>query len=169
MEQQELNQLQEIVDNVFSVSIKSKSRHRNLVNARMVFSKIARGRSYGYCEIGRFLGKNHATIIHYTKNFDIYCMTDDELLNNYILCNNMMGGEFDELYVMEKDKLRSEIVSLKEEIISLHSELLCLKLKDKSDEKFLDIFNIVRERTKSGTEGDIKRKLNTFYNGVYDY
>ena len=60
----EMQQLADIVKSVFNEDVKDKIQRREIVDARMVFSKILRERGYTYASIGRFLKKDHSTIVH---------------------------------------------------------------------------------------------------------
>ena len=42
------------------------------------------------------------------------------------------------------------------------------RIKDlnKEDKRFLQLFNLIRSRTKKGNENEVARKLNTIYNGI---
>jgi len=50
-------------------------------------------------------------------------------------------------------------------------QFLTLELTEekKKNKRLCSIFSLIEERTKIGSEDDVLRKLNTFYNGVYDY
>lgn len=83
---EESNSLRDIVNNVFSVDIYSKSRQREIVDARHVYSKILREKGYGYQSIGDSIKKNHATIVHYVKNIDSILTYDSSLRDKYMEC-----------------------------------------------------------------------------------
>jgi len=54
------------------VDVLDKKRTRDNVNARVVFCKIAKETFWSRVgHIGEFLGKNHATVIHSVKGFDV--------------------------------------------------------------------------------------------------
>ena len=74
---QEINRLEKIVSTITGTDIKSNSRDHKNVIARSIFYKIA----YDYmCRVGvrigaknyiaKYMGKNHATVLHALKNFD---------------------------------------------------------------------------------------------------
>ncbi len=169
MEKDKLIKLKEIVDGVFGVDITETNRQRRYVNARMVFSKIARQHFYVFHDIGRFLGRDHATIIHYMRVFDSYCLTDKNLRDNYISCLNCFSDEsFDVSHIKTTDQLKKEIISLKRQNNLLSSELVLCKAEKLQDERVSEIISIIKERTRLGAEDLILRKLKIFYNGVYN-
>jgi len=54
------------------INVLDKKRTRDNVNARVVFCKIAKETFWSRVgHIGEFLGKNHATVIHSVKGFDV--------------------------------------------------------------------------------------------------
>jgi len=63
----EFNALREIVEGAFNSDIMSPARDRAIVNARISFANLLIERGHSLTEIGRYLGKHHATIIHYRK------------------------------------------------------------------------------------------------------
>jgi len=171
MRHQRLLKLEIVVNSVFMVNVKEKCRQRDIVNARIIFSKIAREHFYKFTEIGRFLGVNHATIIHYIKSFDNYSATDKALTRNYTECVNMFNDDTFDVNISLEDNLKKQVISLKKQINSLNSELTLSKTSNSSSDviRLLDLFKMVKDRTRVGTEDFIKTKLNSFYNGVYDY
>ena len=69
-----------ISNSLLGQSIRTKTRKREFVNARYVFSHIAnKYLEKGPSEIGRFLRLDHASIISYLKKFDGVYKTDYEL------------------------------------------------------------------------------------------
>lgn len=78
--------LKEIVESVFLEKMSSKSRARNVVDARMVYGKILRDLGYGHRVIGESINRNHACIVHYMKNIDFLLKQDKELKAKYEYC-----------------------------------------------------------------------------------
>ena len=61
-------QLQKIIETVFDVNLLDKSRRREIVEARIVYSNILHEvNNLTISAIAKTLGKNHATVIHYLK------------------------------------------------------------------------------------------------------
>jgi chromosomal replication initiation ATPase DnaA len=53
--------------------IKGKSKRSNVVEARVVFSNIARNDlEYTYFKIGQYLGRDHSTVIHHKHIYDMW-------------------------------------------------------------------------------------------------
>jgi hypothetical protein len=169
MREKKLSILKNIVDSAFGVDISEKCRKIKFLNARMVFSKIARDYQYKYQEVGDFLGLSHATVMNSVRLFDIYSETDKVLMKMYMECLEMFESQ-DSFDSLDKGDLKKQIINLKRQINSLNSELTMSKSNNQTEEviRLFDLFNIVKDRTRIGTEDYIKQKLNTFYNGVYN-
>ena len=161
----EFDKLKEAVEEVFEVDMLSKARDRRNVNARISFSHILHNdRGYSKSCIGRYLNKNHATIIHYCKNFDGYSKTDMMLREGSVRSREIFANTFDPVYTMDRSLLKKEVFSLRKELADLNCEI---ELSKKESGRMRSIHHIVDERTREGTESDIESKLKTWFNGVY--
>ena len=87
----EIEKLKKIVNEIFSVDIESKSRNRDIVDARKIYAKILREQGYGYEKIAKTINKDHATIIHYLKYIDHILSYDKDLMDKYIACEEAYG------------------------------------------------------------------------------
>ena len=180
------NILQAIVDEVFESDMMSIHRVRENVDARRVYSYIMWEGGFNYSRIGKFIGKDHATIIHYNKDFKFILKGDKLLKEKYLLCKKRFLEDLE-----RADAVRAESInqSLQETICTLHKKTKKLKqqveyleLRNKTlEEKYKDchkelsqynpkyktLYNIITHRTKEGTVTQLSRKINTLYNGVY--
>ena len=75
----DITQLKGLLDQTYGFDISSKTRAREYVYARRVFSKVSRDFGYTFGEIGIAIGCNHATIIHHVKSFDTVHDTDKDI------------------------------------------------------------------------------------------
>ena len=112
----EFDKLKEAVNSVFGLDMMERTRKRPHVNARIVFSNILFERGYSKSEIGRYLNKNHATIIHYCKSFEGYVKTDEgykQERDNQQKDTNRMDGIFklvsQRTHRGSEDKIMSEL------------------------------------------------------------
>jgi hypothetical protein len=87
--QEEIDELKRIVNDIFLVDLEVISRKRDVVDARKVYSKILRDNGYSYDLIGKTLGKDHATIIHYIKNIEYILSYDKIIIDKYVACKNV--------------------------------------------------------------------------------
>lgn len=74
-QQIDVESIKELVESFYGLDLKSKRRHRELVYAKRVFSKLCRDNGYLYREIAKALACEHANVIHHVKYFN----TVDEL------------------------------------------------------------------------------------------
>ena len=179
--------LRTIVHAVVGIDVaEATSRTSDIVNAKMIYSKILRDRGHSLRLIGLPIHKHHATILHYLRNMDNYLNTDKVFLKNYKICKE----EFDKV-CQEEDNTSSEPVEFYS-FVSVKKEAIMLKIENKDlyskiekmeeereqmEKKMADfnkdigrvgpMFNMVRERTRPGTETEVLVKLNKFYNGLY--
>lgn len=176
MEKQEIiinptEHLRDVIKLVLGVDVRTaKSRKRMVVNARMIYSYILYKNGLGYSAIGKCLVKHHATVIHYVKNFENYIKGDPELRRSYIEIKDSFSGDvLDQLYLSE-DELKKELILLRKENKSLSLHITNLKEELRSvvynNKRLNDIYKIVEQRTKVGTEEDVKWAINRMYNGI---
>jgi len=82
-----------------SAGIRQATRRRPIVIYRQVFCKIALSLGYGATVIGKFLNKNHATVIHAVKLVDNLIETGDKHMTD---CVNDIYMQI-EKYLSEKE------------------------------------------------------------------
>lgn len=75
------------VNEFLNIDIKKKTRKREYVYGRFIFYKLAKefNASCSFTQIGKFLGKNHATVLHGTKELNniIKYKQDPKLIECY--------------------------------------------------------------------------------------
>jgi predicted RNase H-like nuclease (RuvC/YqgF family) len=166
--------LRGLIEGVLGVDVRlDKSRRRHVVNARLIYSQILKEEGLGCTQVARSLRKDHATVLHYFKVFDAYVQADKILSDTYNKIKEMFETESDMVPVMSGTDLKKEVYTLRNEIKRLTSDKrkLISKLTERREtqERLREIFSLIKERTREGSENEILKKLNTFYNGVYDY
>jgi|TARA_R110000796_G_scaffold422_8_gene1404 hypothetical protein len=97
--------LRSIVNKVCRVNVLSKKRNREIVNARMIYSKILRDRKYSYVDIGMSLLKNHASVIHYCKSVNWLLKYDNNLQIKYEKCLELFSCKDEEIQNLSKPEL----------------------------------------------------------------
>lgn len=162
---QEMESLSSIVNKLLDVDIHSKRRQRNLVDARMIFSKIMYERGYKVTYIGKFLGKTHATVIHYIKMSDFIFMSYPEMHDKYIVCNEVFTeGKEPSILFNRRDMARS-IQSLNERIALLMKERSIMRKKEDRMKRLECIIEMLDKRISCGSEAEAYRKINKLFNG----
>ena len=162
----EMNSLKEIISNTTGTDIMNKSRYRNIVDARIVFSKIIRERGYTYSSIGRYLSKDHSTIIHYICECNSLIQTDDKMMETYINCRNKFLEDKDALLTYTDKDAVKEMIILKMDIEKLIDKNNKLKESQNKYNRLSEIINLIDERTPEGQEHAIKKELIRMFNGL---
>jgi excinuclease UvrABC helicase subunit UvrB len=162
-----MEKLKEIVSQVFETDINIKTRKRNNVEARMIFSKILREDGSTLQAIGKAINKDHSTVIYYVNQASNLIKQSIELSNKYLECKNCYINNLDVvLPQMKYDELKNEVVELKALINQLTTERNeIIKVKEKYN-RIKKIINLVAERTHVGKEEFIERKINQMFNGI---
>ena len=162
-----MEKLKEIVSKVFDTNINIKTRKRNNVEARMVFSKILREDGNTFESIGNAINKDHSTIVYYVNQASVLIKQSIELSDKYLECKNCYIDNLDVvLPQMKYDELKNEVLELKLLINQLTIERNeIIKVQEKYN-RIKKIINLVAERTHVGKEEFIERKINQMFNGI---
>jgi len=136
----ELTRLRQLVEEYYGFSIMKKSRLRQVVYAKKVFSQLGRDFGYSYQAIANDIGHNHATIIHHEKSFHAILDYDARIYNkcldvfSQLIENNKaqaLSIEIDEItdvdvikakYELLVAELKMSIFKQKEEVEALREE-----------------------------------------------
>ena len=162
-----MEKLKEIVSKVFETNINIKTRKRNNVEARMIFSKILREDGNTFESIGNAINKDHSTIVYYVNQASVLIKQSIELSDKYLECKNCYINNLDVVspeikYDEMKNKI-SELNSLVNQLTSERKEIIKVQKKYNRIKK---IINLVAERTHFGKEEFIERKINEMFNGI---
>jgi hypothetical protein len=162
-----MEKLKEIVSKVFETNINIKTRKRNNVEARMIFSKILREDGNTFESIGKAINKDHSTIVYYVNQASVLIKQSIELSDKYLECKNCYIDNLDVvLPQMKYDELKNEVLELKLLINQLTIERnKTIKVQEKYN-RIKKIINLVAERTHVGKEEFIERKINQMFNGI---
>jgi len=116
-----------IVCNVKKKEISSRTRTRNLVNARVLFSHLVnKYTSYTKTRIGRMINRDHASVLHYLKNHPIFVECDFEYKLLHTQCEALIR---DKANLYDFSNQITYIESLHQEIEYLKGKYL--EYKDK--------------------------------------
>ena len=163
----EINTLTEIINDEFKVNIMEKTRKREVVRGRMVFTKIMFDKGFGYTEIGRFLRKTHATVMRYLENFPIDYEYNYQFRQAYTKCYDIFYLAVDPLYEYTNIELLMEIYAIRHRLKTLlglrHADIEHLDKAMDADKRMKKIFDIVRENTPYGSEERVAHELSEFF------
>ena len=161
----EMDILSTIIKDVMGVEIVKRTNKREAVNGRKLFSKILSDRGFTRSEIGRYLKKDHSTIVHYMNDVDDMINHTDGMADRYLACKNYFNNSVTET----TDEENKSIISLKLRI----DELLLdrEKLKEKLDRcyRFREIVDFLDYHTPNGKEFFILKKIRLMFNGIKNY
>lgn len=119
-----INELIKILMFEYDVDIFNKSREKDCVEARAIFSKIMYSyHNIGYTKIGRILGKNHATVYHYIKNFDAWIKYDESFKKKYFNILSVYSNGLEIKDINDTNKVWYENIILSAKIESLETKL----------------------------------------------
>jgi len=156
----EMDDLQEIVENVFEVSLMNKKRLMSLVDARMVFSKILRDRGHTLTSIAKFLKKDHTTIMNYMDKVVYLLKQDDRLFENYMVSKDLFLKNREELIDEIKDKdLHMKIARANIQLDKLIAERNQVFEIDRKNTRFRYIIDLLNKRVPAGKEAYIENKI----------
>lgn len=175
--------LMKLCEEYFQCKLLDKNRKINNVNARVTFGVLMRRRGYGFADIGNLIEKNHATIIHYMKQLDMYLHTDEDFNIKFTLVkrdfdrtlNNSYEPSNENVSLLYRNRgLINDIISINIEKKVLYLEIDNLKKElnrerdrtTSSTGRVQKLIDIVVQRTRLGREEETETKLNKFYNGI---
>lgn len=157
--------LRTIVNEKFNVEITKRTNKRDAVTARKIFSKILIDKGYTRSEVGKYLKKDHSSIVYYMNDVHWLIKYSPEIEEMYLQCKE----DFSNVTGSTKDEERKSVVSLKVRIDELLLEREQLEQKINRYERIKKIIELVDVRTPIGKEYFIYKKINLMYNGLIDY
>jgi chromosomal replication initiation ATPase DnaA len=149
----------------FEGDVYNRCRERRFVDARITFSKLINEQGVLPTHIGRILGRNHATVLHYLKKGEALLETDKIFRRNFVKCREEYIGE-DPIYYYSAPELRTKYLEMRDDYEDLSDRYHALHKRLKSDRRLEPLIDMVRMRTKRGTEDEVFHKLNRIYNGL---
>jgi hypothetical protein len=163
--QYEMDVLKTILNEAFGVEITKRTNKREAVNARKIFSKILSERGYTRSEVGRYLKKDHSTIVHYMYDVDDMIKYTDGMAEKYVTSKNAFLNAVDKT-TSEESK---EVVSLKMRIDELLLDREKLKQKVDKYYRLREIIDFLDYVVPNGKEFFILKKIRLMFNSLKDY
>jgi hypothetical protein len=127
-----MDSLKNIINLIFFVNIDDPTRKRNIVDARIAYSKILKDAGFSYQHIGDSIKKDHSTIIHYVKSVDGLLRYDNVFQKKFLLAKKNFVKENKQLTLNSKEDIYAIAINLENrfnEIISKKTNVL-QKLED---------------------------------------
>ena len=89
-----LADIKHFVENELKINISRNTRKREYVYARAIFFKLCKEFSHQtLSNIGEFVGRDHASVIHGLYVFDVIALHKDSILNSYTKIRNEIFEE----------------------------------------------------------------------------
>lgn len=161
-----LDAIKIVVEGELDINIYGNSRKRNLVDARIIYAKIAREYNYSFKSIGRNIGKDHATIIHYMKNFDWLFSSDSKFRETYIYLKEKIKELMPKIKDNQEIKIINNSMMLHKQIESLSLENEKYLIEKLKYERLQKILWVINDRTPVGKEDYVEAKLHNFFNSL---
>jgi hypothetical protein len=124
MDTHNTDDLKKIIDEVFELDLMNKTRQREYVDARRIFSHILFKEGATLTAIGKYLGLDHASIHYYTKKFEWIIKSDLMLREKYelILTRYKPTPTTPDVYFFSNKQLIHEVLRLREDVNVLISQ-----------------------------------------------
>ena len=136
------------VNEYFEVDLMKRSRARHLVDVRHTFMTSLRKRGYKTTDIGRYLGKDHATVIHASRKVKELCDYDKDMKKLVEYMDDLV----DDFFATEKIYSKGSFIDKYESNRIVASRLIDEYVKDhKEIINWLDRFGISYEEFKAFT------------------
>jgi len=119
--------LEKVVNTELQLDIQTNTRKQEYVTGRLIFSYILHKRGVGYQRIGRYLNKNHATIINLVNKANHYLKYEPDLYNKYLICLQLFEKQNHPVFYCSKSELIKEYLSLENTYYELEKKYLYLK------------------------------------------
>ena len=152
-----------------SVNIKSKRRTRDIVDAKMIYSKLLREKGFTLKKIGETLGKDHTTIIHYIRAMDNLIETEPNMNNTYAKCRDIFfEGEEREAQI-DPEILKIRMKDLRRQCNILNIELQKQKEQNRRYKRLSELVSVLDQRIPKGKEEQFKTIINRVFNNIEYY
>jgi len=115
-----LNEMVDVLLSEYHVDVFDKRRIESVVIPRAALFNVCRG-YYSASTLGKFFGKNHATILHHNKNHESLCLVPQyreyfERLTEVLVKYDEKAKETRNNMIAEIELLRQEVKELKEKL-----------------------------------------------------
>jgi hypothetical protein len=162
---EQVRRLADICFIIFNGDVFARNRKRSVVDARICFTMLINEQGLGPSEVGRILGRDHSTIIHYLNRGEALFETDKNFRKNMVMAREDYSGK-DPVYYYSSPELRKKYMEIRSELEHVKGELLDIKDQMRYDKRLQPILDVVRMRTKRGSEDDALTRIKRVYNGL---
>ena len=157
--------VKQLIRAYLDVDITTKSRKREIVQAKHIFVHILRSAKCTCVEVGRHMGMDYTSVLHYERTFDAYYEQSAILRDKYHKIHDKYTEKYDPRLSLTTCELRKDLIAAQKLV-----KELSLKLKESNDiqdnKEFTKLHKLIDERTRTVTQDEVYRKLNAIYNGI---
>lgn len=168
-----LTQIQQYVENQTGLDLSNKSRERNYAYARAIYFYLCRQYTRNTTtQIGKSLGKNHATVLHAINNIIPTVLKYDKALAS--VCLDFKGGEVEYIDVRKRKidlidenvKLKTKNALLKNKIESVNSNKFLRLSYNIPEDKEEIAYKMFKDIISDISKDEHKTKVYSAYNSV---
>jgi len=157
----------EFLESFFGISLSDKSRKRSMVEARMIYAKLMKVYTRtSLSEIGKAIGKDHATIIHYLSNFKWLKKTDQAFSSKYDTVSDMYEEFRATWFNEDRFDEKKQLQLLKSIIEKINTDKEKYEKYFKKIKRIDSIVQLIEERTPKGEEEYVESKINRMFNSI---
>jgi hypothetical protein len=163
--QDEANHVKELIKAYLDVDITTKSRKREIVQAKHVFVHILRSAKCTCVEVGRHMGMDYTSVLHYDRTFESYYNQSNILRDKYNRILDLYNEKYDPRLALTTCELREQLFEAQQLVKELSS-----KSKQQTEERAsrnnILLHELIDARTTPDNEESIYIKMRAFYNGI---
>jgi hypothetical protein len=170
----EILMIKEAVEEVTLIDILNNKRTGQNVEARMIFTSMARDKGYTYKKIQAVLNKDHSTLIYYNETIKDVMKFDRRLQRKYLECkeallhkeyiNKLDSKEFAKQEIL-LEKERSAILQEENKYLVKEMEILIKQFTFDNNGRLSKVLKFIVDNTPIGGEHIIYRTIKKVFNG----
>lgn len=157
----------EFVSTFLGIDITQRSRKRCYVEGRMMYTKLMKRHTrMSLTDIGRMISTDHATIIHYLKNFQYIKKQDQSFSDTFDTLSETYEEFRDTWFDDEKFDDKKKIKMLEMSLSSLTEKKERYERYFQKIERIDSIVQLIEQRTPKGEEDYVESKINRMFNSI---
>lgn len=160
----ESEQLKEIIKRKLKINVMDRKRSRDIVDARMIYTKILRDRGYTVTNISSSINKDHTTIVYYMSIVDDIFYQFPAIKDRYITCNDEFMKDRGPLREHKDSLIRKKIESLETQVQRLEEMREYVEANKTKYKRLQNIIELIDSRTRMGEEKLMEKRINEMFN-----
>jgi hypothetical protein len=160
----ESEQLKEIIKRKLKINVMDRKRSRDIVDARMIYTKILRDRGYTVTNISSSINKDHTTIVYYMSIVDDIFYQFPAIKDRYITCNDEFMKDRGPLREHKDSLIRKKIESLETQVQRLEEMREYVEANKTKYRRLQNIIELIDSRTRMGEEKLMEKRINEMFN-----